>query len=402
MAVVIPVNSGQVRLFGNAVLIKFCHSFVTRISGIAEEMMVFRIACLLLMWLSVLPLAHAQKAAPAKRELVVGVNNAPPFAMKGSDGAWSGLSIELWRQVAKTTNHTFRFVEIGDMPELIEETATGKLDVAVGAITVTVEREKALDFTQSYYSTGTGIAVPVVSVMNWATLRRAMTSFNFIQAVAALIGLTLVAGVLVWLLERRQNEYFGGSITKGISSSVWWSTLAMTQRSSAEKGPQTILGRSVATIWLVVSVITIAVFTAGVTSVLTTSQLQGTIYNASDLASVRVGTVKGTSSEGDLVRRKLKFHPYETLSDGLKALRAGRIDAFVYDKPLLTWAIRQGFASRLKVLDISIEAQNYAFALPPDSLLRKSLSIAILDTIQKETWSEARIRYLGEDSLSSP
>lgn len=367
--------------------------------------MVLRIVCLLLMWLSAAPFAHAQaqKAVPAaKRELVVGVKDAPPFALKGADGAWSGLSIELWRQVAKTTNQTFRFVELRDMPELIQETAAGHLDVAIGAITVTVDREKVLDFTQSYYSTGTGIAVPIVSVMNWGTLRRAMTSFNFLQAVTALIGLTLGAGILVWLLERRQNEYFGGSITRGISSSVWWSTLAMTQRSSAEKGPQTILGRGVAVIWLVVSVITIAVFTAGVTSVLTTSQIQGTIYGVADLESVRVGTVKGTSSEGDLLRRKIKFQPYNTPAEGLKALRAGRIDAFVYDKPLLAWAIRQGYASRLKLLDISIETQNYAFALPPDSKLRKLLSIAILDAIQKEAWSEARIRYLGEDSLSSP
>ncbi|MFX5756288.1 transporter substrate-binding domain-containing protein, partial [Acinetobacter baumannii] len=92
-------------------------------------------------------------SAPAKRELVVGVNNAPPFAMKGSDGAWSGLSIELWRQVAKATNQTFRFVEVEDMPELIQGTASSRFDVAVGAITVTVDREKILDFTQSYYST---------------------------------------------------------------------------------------------------------------------------------------------------------------------------------------------------------------------------------------------------------
>jgi ABC-type amino acid transport substrate-binding protein len=189
-------------------------------------------------------------------------------------------------------------------------------------------------------------------------------------------------------------------ITKGISSSVWWSTLAMTQRSSAEKGPQTILGRLVATIWLVVSVITIAVFTAGVTSVLTTSQIQGTISGVSDLASVRIGTVKGTSSEGDLIRRKLKFQTYPNLGDGLRALRAGRLDAFVYDKPLLAWAIRQGFASRLKVLDVSIEPQSYAFALSPDSPLRKPLSIEMLHTIQSDEWAEARVRYLGEEPLS--
>ncbi len=150
---------------------------------------ILRIACAALVWLSIGPIALAQqKASPtAKRELVVGVKDAPPFVLKGADGAWSGLSIELWRQVAKATNQTFHFIEVRDMPELIQETAAGHLDVAVGAITVTVDREKILDFTQAYYSTGTGIAVPIVSVMNWGTLRRALTSFNFLQAIAALI-----------------------------------------------------------------------------------------------------------------------------------------------------------------------------------------------------------------------
>ncbi|MBV5271053.1 MAG: transporter substrate-binding domain-containing protein, partial [Afipia sp.] len=97
--------------------------------------MILRIVCVVLMWVSVLPFAYAQTqkaAVPQKRELVVGVKDAPPFALKGSDGAWSGLSIELWRQVAKATNQTFRFVEARDMPQLIEETASGRLDVAVG------------------------------------------------------------------------------------------------------------------------------------------------------------------------------------------------------------------------------------------------------------------------------
>jgi ABC-type amino acid transport substrate-binding protein len=368
---------------------------------------VLRIVWCVVLWFALSPLgpAAAQGTAIATdpgSELVVGVKNAPPFAFKGADGTWSGLSIELWRQVAGTLKLSYRFVEAADMPQLIRETAAGRFNVGVGAITVNVERERVLDFTQSYYSTGTGIAVPLLSAMNWATVRRAMTSFNFVQSILALIGLTLVAGVLVWLLERRQNEYFGGSVTRGISSSVWWSALAMTQRSSAEKGPQTILGRGVATIWLVVSVITIAVFTAGVTSVLTTSQIQGTIYSAGDLASVRVGTVGNTAPEGDLLRRKIKFQSYKTLDDGLKALRAGRLDAFVYDKPLLAWSLRQGYASRLKLLDITIDTQNYAFALPPDSPLRKPLSVAILDAIQTEAWTEARVRYLGPDSLSSP
>ncbi|WP_339151139.1 transporter substrate-binding domain-containing protein [Rhizobium sp. T1470] len=36
-----------------------------------------------------------------QRELVIGTKEAPPFAMKDADGNWSGISIELWREVAQ-------------------------------------------------------------------------------------------------------------------------------------------------------------------------------------------------------------------------------------------------------------------------------------------------------------
>jgi hypothetical protein len=31
-----------------------------------------------------------------------------------------------------------------------------------------------------------------------------------------------VVGLVVWLVERRHNEHFGGGVTKGISTGVWW------------------------------------------------------------------------------------------------------------------------------------------------------------------------------------
>ncbi|MCS0460101.1 transporter substrate-binding domain-containing protein [Rhizobium favelukesii] len=31
----------------------------------------------------------------------MGTKEAPPFAMKDADGNWSGISIELWREVAQ-------------------------------------------------------------------------------------------------------------------------------------------------------------------------------------------------------------------------------------------------------------------------------------------------------------
>jgi hypothetical protein len=43
-----------------------------------------------------------------------------------------------------------------------------------------------------------------------------------------------------------------------------------------------------------------------------------------------------------------------------------------------------------------------AFVLPSDSALRKPLSVAILDAIQSDKWTEMKIRYLGPGAANSP
>src|SRR5688572_9835226 len=45
------------------------------------------------------PLAQAQdKAATGK--IIVGTMRMPPFVLRGDDGIWTGLSIELWKRIA--------------------------------------------------------------------------------------------------------------------------------------------------------------------------------------------------------------------------------------------------------------------------------------------------------------
>ena len=331
----------------------------------------------------------------SQRELVIGTKEAPPFAMKAADGTWQGISIDLWRRVADQLHLRYRFVEEPDVQGLIDGVAAGKFDVAVAALTVTAGREQILDFTQPFYATGLGIAVPVGGEASWLPIIRTMTSFGFAQAILALIGLALAVGFLVWLFERRHNEDFGGGVAKGLSSGVWWSTVAMTQRSTGNFGPRTLLGRIVAIVWMIASIVTIAVFTASITSVLTIKHLQGAVHGVSDLSAVRVGALAGTSTEETLSNMRITYRKFATLQDGLKALRAHRIDAFVYDKPLLAWAIQQGFSSSIELVDATFAPQEYAFALPGNSPLRKTLDVAILDAIHGNWWEQTIFRYLG-------
>ena len=338
--------------------------------------------------------AFAQQAE-APRELVVGVKEAPPFTMKNADGVWVGLSIELWERIAAELKQNYHYVEAKTVAELLQGAESGNFDVGVGAITVTAGREQRLDFTQPFYTTGLGIAVPTVSNISWVPVVRAMTSFGFLQAVFGLLGLALFAGILMWLLERRHNENFGGGIGRGLTSSVWWSTLAMTQRTRADTGPSTVAGRIVGIIWMIASIIAIAVFTAGITSLLTTKQLQGLVHNVDDLRSVRVGTVAGTAAEETLKKMRIKSRTFATAMEGIAAVRHGKLDAFVFDRALLAWTVQQGGSSGIQLLDTTFDPQNYALVLPNGSPLRKSATVAQLGVMQSDWWQEASFRYLG-------
>ena len=83
------------------------------------------------------------------------------------------------------------------------------------------------------------------------------------------------------------------------------------------------------------------------------------------------------------------------MQDGLSGLRKHKIDAFVYDKPLLAWAIQQGYSSSVELVDASFDPQEYAFALPSNSSLRKTLDVAILDAIHSDWWKQTIFRYIG-------
>jgi ABC-type amino acid transport substrate-binding protein len=330
----------------------------------------------------------------SQHELVVGTKEAPPFAMKAADGSWSGISIDLWRRVADQLHLRYRFEEEPTVQGLIDGVAGGKFDIAVAALTVTAARARILDFTQPFYATGLGIAVPAGGEPSWLPVLRTLESFGFAQAVLALIGLALAVGLLIWLFERRHNADFGGGATKGLSTGVWWSAVAMTQRHTGDLGPRTLPGRIIAIVWMIASIVAIAVFTASVTSVLTIKHLQGAVHGVSDLTGARVGVVAGTSTEDALSRLRVKYKTFATPQDGLTALRAHALDAFVYDKPLLAWIIQQNFGSSIELIDSTFDPQEYAFAVPSNSPLERTINVAILDAAHSDWWEQNTFRYL--------
>jgi ABC-type amino acid transport substrate-binding protein len=333
-----------------------------------------------------------------EKELVIATKQAPPFVIKGHDGALYGISIDLWRRIAERLQLKYRFSEQETVQELLEGTAKGSFDAAIAALTATAARDRIVDFTQPFYSTGLGIAVPS-NEDEWVSIRRTVASFGFLQAVLALLGMAVCVGLVIWLLERRKTDHFGDGMS-GLGTAIWWSTIAMARGGAAQNAPATLAGRIVGTGWMIASVITFAIFTAAITSTLTKRGLQGVVHGVNDLRSVRVGAPLGTTTVEYLDRARIRYRGFSGDEAGLRALQVGSIDAFVYDKPLLSWLILQDYSSKLRVLDIIFGTQHYAIAVPKNSKLRQILDVPLLEATESDWWEQTLTKYLGKKESS--
>ena len=245
----------------------------------------------------------AQGQTHASRALVVGTKEVPPFAMKNKDGTWTGISIELWRQIAGELNLPFEFRE-RDLKGLLDGIADGSLDVAVAAIRITSEREEFCDFSHPFFVTGLGIAIAPRHNAPWLLVMKKLFSRHYLKVVSGLSVLLLGLGTIVWWFERNRNPaQFGGGPADGIGSGFWWSAVTMTTVGYGDKAPITFGGRVVAFIWMLLAIIIVSVLTAAITTTLTVAHLDVPVQNPQDPAKVRVGAVAGTSGE-----TYLQFH----------------------------------------------------------------------------------------------
>jgi polar amino acid transport system substrate-binding protein len=354
----------------------------------------FMAALTLVMVLAVNLCAAAEKGPPG-RTLVVGTKVAPPFSMKTEDGTWTGIGIDLWREIAAELDMPFEFRET-DLPGLLKGVADGSLDLAVAAITVTSEREKAMDFTQPFFHTGLGIAVAHSRRSPWLAVFRSLLSHTILQFVAGLFLFMILIGSLMWLLERKSNPgHFGSGKIDGINSGIWWSAVTLTTVGYGDKTPVTTRGRVLALFWMLVGIAAVSFLTAHITSNLTLLQLTSPIKGPEDLIHVRVGSVTNTTSSNYLKENHLLFYPYQTASEGLRAIAEGKIEALVYDKPILQYLIRKDFLTDLEVLPITFLSQDYGIALPSRSPLREPINRSLLQIIESPAWQGTLAGYLG-------
>lgn len=356
--------------------------------------------CLLLLLILSLnaPLATAI-AEPASEtdstEWLIAVRPAAPFVLVEGE-AYSGLAVELFAEIAAEQGWRYRF-EAVSLRELLDGVAAGRYAVGLGALTVNAEREARLDFSHPLSSSGLTVAVPHEGRAGWQSVASALLSPAFLRIAVGLCLLLLVLGTLVWLAERRRNaEQFGGSAADGIASGFWWAAVTMTTVGYGDKAPVTLVGRLLALVWMIAALVVVSTFTAAITSALTVGQLNSHIQGVKDLPGKRLLAIADSTGAAWLARQGLQARLLPDLDAALAELSAGKADAVIHDEPLLRWSIARHHATRLRVLPLILERQDYAFALPAGSPWRETLSRGVLQRIAEPRWRDRLANFSVE------
>ena len=352
---------------------------------------------------------HAEATSPTGSppptwpKLTVGVYPAAPFNMRQADGSWTGISIDLWREVASDLKVDFEFKEI-PVAERFNAIMNGWIDVCIGPITVTAEREQEIDFTHRFFDSGLRVAMRAKDAAPHSDvlflLLKQLLSARVLKIVLSILGILLATSVLIWLCERRKNAaHFGGHGKRlpGIGSSIWWSAVTMTGVGYGDLYPRTLTGRIVAVGWMLISLVMVSIFTATMASLLTAQTLGSPkpIQTPEDLRGLSIGTAPDTTASQYAEKNHLKFKtmPAEQL---LPALKSGKIDAVINDAPILYYRIHTEYQDVLVVLPIHLDEEMYGFVVKEGSPLREYINRSLLARLAEPEWHAILKRYLGE------
>ena len=357
------------------------------------------VLCLLL---AALTTSLAQPAFAQTHTVNVAVRVLPPFVVQQQDGHLSGFSVDLWNAIAAKQHWTTHFDVVPDVDAQLAAVADKKDDVAVGAVSITADRDLRYDFSQPILSGGLQILTRTQKAGPEATAFDSLMKLLFSPSVLVWLGiailLTIVPAHIVWFLERGHPE--GMIVEKkyfpGIFQAFFWGmgTLA----TQADSMPRHWGSRIVAVLWMFTSVVFVAFYTATLTASLTVQQFRSAINGPDDLPGKAVATVTGTTSADYLHDSGVKATAFPDIDTAVKALNDKKVDAVVYDAPVLQYVANADGTGNIGVVGPVFHAGDYGYAFTNGSTMRKAVDATLLGLRESGDYDTISAHWFGKKS----
>ncbi|MDB9314674.1 transporter substrate-binding domain-containing protein [Spirulina sp. CS-785/01] len=337
--------------------------------------------------------------------LTVGIGGTPPFLIENGE-EYQGIVPDLWAQIALINDFEYEFVFQTQTPEALQAIQSGELDILIGPFSISSERLEEVDFTQPFFVSSVGILLPEHPPTLWSRVRPFFTR-TALSSVGALLVCLFLVGNGMWLVERKENpEQFSREYWPGVGNGMWFAVVTLTTVGYGDRAPKTSLGRFIASIWMLISLITVSSLIGGLASAFTLALSKlptAQITHPRDLRGTRMAVVDGSTGEVWATEYHARLIKRDTLEEAVALVEAGKAEGFIFDRPVLAYHLSRNPDLALRLADFTLSSENLGFVVPYGSPLTKSLDLAIVSLKENGTIQTISDRWLqGIDPVNEP
>ncbi|HEX7565395.1 MAG TPA: transporter substrate-binding domain-containing protein [Bradyrhizobium sp.] len=338
--------------------------------------------------------AELPQAAPLR----IAVYDVASYGYANPDGSISGISVDLWRRVAERLERQFKLIPVSEMESLLSGLEQGHFDAAIGAITITPEREKRVDFSYPAHRSGVAVALrkekgPFAALKSYAA---AATELG--PLIISSLAMLVLIGIVMWLIERRhplaQNSE---SSVVTLRDGLYWAIVTMTTVGYGDKTPKSSTGRVIAVSWMFASLVWVSLLSTSLVSRLTVERVESRDLAAGiDLTRKKLAAVAQSSGAEYLDQHHLQYMKFINLPDALDSLAGGTSDAVVNSVGALQYLISKRYAGTEEMPQGLLAPAYMAIALPEHSPLKRPIDEALVKITSDPEWISIEDRFFGK------
>lgn len=352
-----------------------------------------------------IPQAAAEPAAdPDSQSVTVAVHTLEPFVVRTSSGELTGFSIDLWNEVAQRLGWTTDYIETDNVRGQLKTITEGRSDVAIGAISLTADREQLFDFSQPTLDAGLQIIVPVhdtrPSVPGLGGYLDLLLSRTMLIWLSAAVVVSVVPAHIFWLIERRSAEpVVSRAYFPGILQSFGWGIGSLVGKNSTS-ATKTIT-QALAILWGFAGIVFVSFYSANLSATLTVAKLDAKISGPADLYEKSVATVGGTTAAAFLRSMGIDATETKTIEESYHLLREEGYEAVVFDAPVLRYYVAHRGEGVAVMAGPVFQDENQGFVFKINSPLRKPINQALFRMREDGTYNLIKEKWFGDDVATS-
>uniref|UniRef100_A0A8K9URZ3 Glutamate receptor n=1 Tax=Oncorhynchus mykiss TaxID=8022 RepID=A0A8K9URZ3_ONCMY len=326
-----------------------------------------------------------------------------------------GFCIDILKKIARNVKFTFDLYLVtngkhgkkinnvwnGMVGEVIEKKAA----MAVGSLTINEERSEVIDFSVPFVETG--ISVMVARSNGTVSPSAFLEPFSASVWVMMFVMLLLVTAVSVFLFEFVSPLGFNRNLAQGkdphgpsftVGKAVWLLWGLVFNNSVPVQNPKGTTSKFIVSVWAFFAVIFLASYTANLAAFMIQEEFVDQVTGLSDnkfqnpyaySPPFRFGTVPNGSTERNIRKNYPDMHEYLVkyhqggVQDALVSLKAGKLDAFIYDAAVLNYAAGRDDGCKLVTIGSGyiFATTGYGIALQKGSHWKRQVDLAILAII---------------------